>query len=147
MVATAGETNQDRLRELGAIPVVYGPGLVDRVRSAAPDGIDLILDAAGTDEAIEASFALVDDRQRIGTIVLGFRAAELGIRAWSGGSPIPLTADEERWRSEAVAAAAGLAEHGKFEIEIGAQFPLERALDALATSRLGRVRGKIVVLP
>ena len=89
VVATAGAANQDRMRELGAIPVVYGPGLVDRVRAAAPDGIDLILDAAGTDEAIEASFQLVDDRRQIGTIVLGSHAAELGILAWSGGSPIP----------------------------------------------------------
>jgi NADPH:quinone reductase-like Zn-dependent oxidoreductase len=147
VVATAGESNQDRLRELGAIPVVYGPGLVDRVRSAVPNGVDLILDAAGTDEAIEASFALVDDRRRIGTIVLGFRAAELGIRAWSGGSPVPLSAEENRLRSEAVAVAAGLAKQGRFEIEIGAEFPLERAVDALAASRAGRVRGKIVVLP
>ena len=147
VVATAGEANQDRLRELGAIPVVYGPGLVGRVRVASPGGIDLILDAAGTDEAIEASFELVEDRTRIGTIVLGFRAAELGIRAWSGGSPTPLTAEEHRLRHEAVAIAAELAEQGKFEIEVGERFPLARAADALRESQSGRVRGKIVVLP
>jgi NADPH:quinone reductase-like Zn-dependent oxidoreductase len=147
VVATAGGANQDRLRELGAIPVMYGPGLVDRVRAAAPGGIDLILDAAGTDEAIEASFELVDDRQKIGTIVLGYRAAELGIQAWSGGSPIPLTAEQQRLRHEAVSVAAELAKGGKFEIEIGASFPLDHAADALRESQSGSVRGKIVVLP
>jgi NADPH:quinone reductase-like Zn-dependent oxidoreductase len=147
VIATAGSANQDRLRELGAVPVLYGPGLVDRVRAACPGGIDLVLDAAGTDEAIEASFELVDDRTRIGTIVLGFRAAELGIRAWSGGSPVPLTTDEQRLRREAVAIAAGLAGQGKFDLEIGATFSLERAAEALAQSRAGRVRGKIIVLP
>lgn len=147
VIATASEANQDRLRELGAVPVVYGPGLVERIRAAAPGAIDLILDAAGTDEAIEASFDLVDDRQQIGTIVLGFRAAELGIRAWSGGSPIPLTEEEQRLRHEAVSIAASLAEQGRFEIEIGARFPLDRAADALRESHSGRVRGKVVVLP
>ena len=33
VVATASEPNHDRLRELGAIPVAYGPGLADRVRA------------------------------------------------------------------------------------------------------------------
>jgi NADPH:quinone reductase-like Zn-dependent oxidoreductase len=147
VVATAGEANQERLRELGATPVVYGPGLLDRILAVAPGGFDLILDAAGTDEALETSFALVTDRQQIGTIVAGFKAAELGIRAWSGGSPIPLTAEEERLRHDALAAAANLHAEGRFEIEIGARYPLERAVDALRDSNSGSVRGKIVVVP
>jgi NADPH:quinone reductase-like Zn-dependent oxidoreductase len=145
VVATASAKNQERLRQLGAIPVVYGEGLLDRVRTAAPQGLDLILDAAGTDEAIQTSFELVEDRQRIGTIVLGLRAAELGIRAWSGGSPVPLTAEEQRLRHEAVALAARLAEQDQFDIEIGARFPLDRAADALAESKSGRIRGKVIV--
>jgi NADPH:quinone reductase-like Zn-dependent oxidoreductase len=147
VVATASERNQDRLRELGAIPVVYGPGLLDRLRAAAPQSYDLILDAAGTEEALEASFALVDDRQKIGTIVVGARAASLGIRAWSGGSPVPLTADEERLRHEAIGAAADLIAQGKFEIEIGASYPLTEVVAALEASKSGAVRGKVVVLP
>ena len=55
VVATASEANHDRPRQLGAIPVAYGPGLVDRVRAAAPQGVDVALDAAGTEEAIEVS--------------------------------------------------------------------------------------------
>ncbi|MGH1524314.1 NADP-dependent oxidoreductase [Leifsonia sp. L25] len=89
VIATGSAANHERLRELGATPVAYGPGLLDRLRAVAPDGYDLILDAIGTDEALEASFALVGDRSRIGTIVVGPRAAELGIRAWGGGNPVP----------------------------------------------------------
>ena len=63
VVATASEPNHDRLRELGAIPVAYGPGLADRVRAAAPQGVDVALDAAGTDEAIEVSKELVADHR------------------------------------------------------------------------------------
>jgi NADPH:quinone reductase-like Zn-dependent oxidoreductase len=147
VVATAGPANHERIRELGAIPVAYGDGLTDRVRQAAPDGIDVVFDIAGTDEALETSFALVADRSHIGTVVVGDRAAELGIRAWSGGNPIPLTAEEIRLRREAIAAAAELTAQGKFDIEIGGRFALADAAEAQRASESGRVRGKIVLIP
>jgi NADPH:quinone reductase-like Zn-dependent oxidoreductase len=147
VVATAGEANQDRVRELGATPVVYGDGLTDRVREVAPDGIDTVLDAAGTDEALQTSFELVADRSHIGTVVAGDRAAELGIRAWSGGNPIPLTDEEQRLRREGISAAAELAAQGKFDVEIGARFALADAADAQRASEGGGVRGKIVLIP
>ncbi len=87
VIATASDANHERLRELGAVPVAYGPGLTDRVRAAAPNGVDRVLDAIGTDEALESSFELVADRSHIGTIVVGARAADLGIQAWAGGNP------------------------------------------------------------
>jgi NADPH:quinone reductase-like Zn-dependent oxidoreductase len=37
----------DYLRSLGAEPVAYGEGLVERVRVLAPDGVDTALDIAG----------------------------------------------------------------------------------------------------
>ncbi|WP_394768298.1 NADP-dependent oxidoreductase [Lacisediminihabitans sp.] len=147
VVATASEPNHARLVELGAIPVAYGPGLVDRVRAVAPQGIDVALDAAGTPEAIETSLALVADHNRIGTIVLGARAAELGIRAWSGGSPVPLTAHEQALRREAIDAVAELVRRGEFEIEISRRLPLSAAAEAQRESESGHVRGKIVLLP
>ncbi len=147
VVATASEPNHPRLRELGAIPVAYGPGLADRVRDAAPQGVDVALDGAGTDEAIEVSKQLVADPERIGTIVLGRRAAELGIRAWSGGNPIPLTPEEAQLRLDAVPLAATLAANGRFEIEIAARYPLAEAAEAHRQSESGRLRGKIVLIP
>jgi NADPH:quinone reductase-like Zn-dependent oxidoreductase len=147
VVATASPAKHDKLRALGAIPVAYGDGLVGRVREAAPEGIDLVLDAAGTDEALDASFELVSDRSRIGTIVVGNRAAELGIRAWSGGNPVPLTDDEQRLRREGVGAAAVLAEQGRFVVEVAETYPLGDA--AIAHERLGtgEATGKIVLIP
>jgi NADPH:quinone reductase-like Zn-dependent oxidoreductase len=147
VIATAGKANQERVRELGAIAIEYGPGLADRIRAVAPAGIDLVLDCAGTDEALEASFELVTHRDRIGTIVAGYQAAALGIRAWSGGSPIPLTLEEQELRHAAVSVAADLIQKGEFDLEIGATFPLEHALDALRASQSGKIRGKIVVVP
>src|SRR4051795_4848745 len=38
VIASAGEANQDYLREIGAIPVIYGEGVADRVRAAGGGG-------------------------------------------------------------------------------------------------------------
>ena len=47
VIASASEANQDYLREIGAIPVVYGEGMVDRVQALDVDKIDAVLDAVG----------------------------------------------------------------------------------------------------
>ncbi|WP_085370667.1 NADP-dependent oxidoreductase [Leifsonia sp. NCR5] len=147
VVATASAGNHDALRALGAIPVEYGPGLVDRLRTAAPQGYDRILDAIGTDEALEASFELVDDRSRIGTIVMGARAAEWGIQAWAGGSPVPLTPQEQAWREEAYGVALDLIARGEFVVEIARTFPLGKAADAQRLVESGHPGGKVILLP
>jgi NADPH:quinone reductase-like Zn-dependent oxidoreductase len=50
VIGTAGERNHDYLRSIGAIPVTYGDGLLERVRSVAPQGVDAVLDASGRGE-------------------------------------------------------------------------------------------------
>lgn len=147
VVATASPANHDRLRELGAVPVAYGPGLVDRLREAAPDGYDVALDGAGTDEAIEASLELVPDRDRVATIVRMADAADLGIRTWSGAIPSTMGREEVRLRAEGVAEAARLAAEGRFEVEISGRYPLAEAADAQRESEDGHVRGKLVLVP
>lgn len=42
VIATASEHNHQFLRGLGAVPVAYGDGLEDRIRAAAPDGVDAL---------------------------------------------------------------------------------------------------------
>jgi len=147
VIATASPGNHDRLRELGAEPVAYGEGLEERLRAAAPDGVDRVLDAAGTDEALAASLALVSDPQHIGTVVVGARAAELGIRAWMGGSPVPLTEEEKALRREGIPRAAQLAADGSFSIELGPRFALEDVAEAHRLSEAGHPRGKILLVP
>src|SRR5690606_40411202 len=80
VVATGSPARHDQLRALGASPVAYGDGLRERLREAAPQGIDVVLDGAGTDEAIEASLELIADRGRIATIVRGPDAERFGIQ-------------------------------------------------------------------
>ena len=146
VVATSSERRFDRVRELGAIPVVYGEGLADRVREAAPNGVDVAIDAAGTDEALETSLEVVADRARIATLVRGRDAAGLGIRAFSGGSPEPLTAQQQMWRTEAVPVALALMAAGRFSVELGPSFALADAAGAHRAIESG-VAGKITLVP
>ena len=99
VIATSSERRFDRVRALGATPVVYGEGLVDRVRAAAPQGVTVAIDAAGTDEALQASLDLVADHDRIATIVRGRDAASFGIRAFSGGGRCRSPPQQLAWRA------------------------------------------------
>jgi len=147
VVATASPARHELLRELGAIPVSYDEGLLERVEDAAPAPVTVVLDCAGTDEAIETSLALVEDRDRIATIVRGPDAAEFGIRAFSGGSPVPLTAQELAWRAEALSKTVELLAAGDFTIELGPQLPLAEAAQAHELMESGAASGKIILVP
>lgn len=147
VIATGSPARHDQLRELGALPVAYGDGLLDRVRAAASSPVSVVLDCAGTDEAIETSLALVADRDRIATIVRGPDAASFGIRAFSGGSPVPLTAQELAWRAEALPETIALLDAGDFTIELGPQLPLAEAARAHELMESGAASGKIILLP
>jgi NADPH:quinone reductase-like Zn-dependent oxidoreductase len=48
VIGTASPGNHAYLRSLGAEPVAYGEGLVERVRAIAPDGVQAALDVAGS---------------------------------------------------------------------------------------------------
>ncbi|MED7952687.1 NADP-dependent oxidoreductase [Streptomyces sp. BE303] len=135
VIGTAGERNHDYLRELGAIPVTYGDGLVERVRAVAPQGVDAAFDAAGRG-ALEASVELVADRDRIGTVVDYPGAGRLGVRGIRG----------ERTAAR-LAELVGLWETGALRVEIADTFPLQRAADAHRLVGTGHVRGKVVLVP
>lgn len=147
VIATASPARHEQLRELGAIPVAYGEGLLERVRDAAPAPVTVVLDCAGTDEAIETSLALVTDRDRIATIVRGPDAASFGIRAFSGGSPVPLTDQELVWRAEALPETISLLDAGDFVIDLGPELPLAEAAQAHELMESGAASGKIILVP
>lgn len=139
VIATASPARHDQLREYGAEPVEYGPGLEDRVRELGP--IDAALDLVGTDEALDTSVALVEDTSRIATIAGFGRAAELGVSALSGAD------GGQAIRDDARAELLALAADGKLTVTIDKVFGLEEAPEAHRYLQTGHARGKVVLVP
>jgi NADPH:quinone reductase-like Zn-dependent oxidoreductase len=144
VIGTASESGHPLLRDLGAEPVTYGPGLEDRVRDLAPDGIDAAVDAVGGDEALDTSLALVPRRDRIVTLLAGKRAFESGIKV-IGGAPGADPGTEIR--SAARLELARLAGQGKLTVLVIAAYPLADAAAAHRALATGHTRGKIVLVP
>jgi len=144
VIGTASESAHAHLRELGAEPVVYGDGVLERIRALAPDGVDAAIDTVGTDEAVDVSLALVADRGRIVTIANFRRGLELGIKV-IGGAPGADPGTEVR-------AAARLqlvdrATKGTLTVLVAATYPLGEAADALRQLATGHTHGKIILVP
>lgn len=138
VVGTASEKNHAYLRELGATPVTYGEGLVERVRAAAPQGVDAALDAAGRN-ALDASLELVADRDRVATIADIAGAERLGVRFLRGG---PGARTRER-----LGELLDLWTQGALAVHIGRRLPLADAAEAHRVVEAGHSRGKVVLLP
>ncbi len=144
VIGTASESGHPLLRDLGAEPVTYGPGLEDRVRALAPDGIDAAVDAVGGDEVLDTSLALVPRRDRIVTLLAGKRAFESGIKV-IGGAPGADPGTEIR--SAARLELVRLAGQGKLSVLVAAAYPLAEAATAHRALATGHTRGKIVLVP
>src|SRR6201995_5814282 len=67
VIGLASESNHEWLRSHGVIPVAYGDGIADRIRTAATSGIDAFIDTYG-DGYVELALALGVPAERIDTI-------------------------------------------------------------------------------
>ena len=135
VVGTASERNHEFLRELGAIPVVYGPGLADRVRETSDGAIDAAFDTAGTKDALASSVELVADRSRIGTVAAAANVEQYGIRRMS-----------TRRSAAQLRELVNLTEAGQLKVFLQRTFGLDQARDAYKELDGGHVRGKLVFL-
>lgn len=147
VIGSASESNHAYLRELGAIPVAYGEGLADRVRAAAPDGVDAVFDAAGHGVLPVAIELLGGDgpdgveaaKERIVTIA-DVDAEKYGI-VFSG-----VLGDPEAVRAGLTAHARGAAA-GTLAVRLADTIPLKEAARAQELSESGHVRGKLILVP
>ncbi|MFJ8621440.1 NADP-dependent oxidoreductase [Kitasatospora sp. NPDC093550] len=138
VIGTASEANHDHLRELGAVPVTYGEGLAERVRAAAPGGVDRALDAAGQGGVLPLSIELTGSTDRVLTIADFVGAQKYGVRITAG-------ADTEHEHQRAFATALALHEAGTLRLPLHRVFPLAEAAEAQRLSEHGHLRGKIVL--
>ena len=83
VIGAASARDQDLVRALGGVPVVYGEGLADRVRKIRPS-VDAVLDAAGKGE-LQDAIQLAGGPGRVMTLA-DEHAADFGV-AFSVGTP------------------------------------------------------------
>lgn len=134
VIGTASEGNHDFLRDLGATPVAYGEGLVERVREIAPDGVSASVDYIGAQEAFDASSTLVGDPQRIVSNVDPQAVTDVGGRYCF-----------VRPQADDLAALVREVDAGNVRIEVQEAFALSDAARAHEVSQDGHVRGKLVL--
>jgi NADPH:quinone reductase-like Zn-dependent oxidoreductase len=130
VIGTGSAASADALRALGAEPVTYGVGLIDRVRASSPEGITAAIDLYGT-EVVQAARELGVPDERITTI-----AGQVdGITSANGANADPGAIDEI---SRLVAA-------GQLLVPIAANFPVEEIRAAVELQSGRHVHGKVVI--
>jgi NADPH:quinone reductase-like Zn-dependent oxidoreductase len=134
VIGTASAQKLGYLSGLGALPTIYGPGLAERVRALAPQGVDAALDLAGSG-IIPELIEIVGDPQRV-LSVADFSAERYGAKFSHGPPKNPERIFED---------VARLYSEGLFRLRVEQTFPLERTGAAQQVSAEGRVTGKLVI--
>ena len=137
VVGIASERNHPWLESVGAVPVAYGDGLADRVRAAAPRGIDAFVDLYGPDY-VRLALELGVARDRIDTVISFEAAQQEGIKA--EGMAAASTA-------EVLGELVGLVADGSITVPIARTYPLEQVREAYTELERHHTSGKIVLIP
>ncbi|MDV8023580.1 NADP-dependent oxidoreductase [Rhodococcus sp. IEGM 1330] len=134
VIGTASRDNHPYLEQMGAVAVTYGSGQAERIMAAAPEGVDVVFDAAGH-ENLRTAVALTYDRSRIGTIVDIALARELNCQ-W-----ISSDRSAERLRD-----LVDLCATGQLRVTVRAAYVLDETGEAHRDVETGHGRGKVVLL-
>jgi NADPH:quinone reductase len=137
VVAVASTRNHGYLRDLGAEAAVdyHDPRFVEQLRSAVPNGFDVLFDGTGN-EVRDQVLGLVRDGGRGIFIIGGAPPARAGVDFQYFG------ATTTAGRLEAI---ARLASGGELRMPIEAEFPLERARAAMQHVSARHTAGRIVL--
>lgn len=132
VIGTAGASNQDYLRGLGAVATTYGAGWVERVRRLGR--VDAALDLAGSGVIHELVDLTGDPRHVISIADLG--APDLGVRFSGVAGDMP----------SALAEAVDLVARGELRLPVERSYPLADAAAAHVDSQAGHARGRRVLV-
>jgi NADPH:quinone reductase-like Zn-dependent oxidoreductase len=140
VIGLAGPSNHDWLVRHDVIPVVYGDGVAERIRGAAPanGGIDAFLDTHGGDYVELALNDLKVSPERVDTIARFDAAAKYGVKVDGNAAGASAATLGE---------LAALAAAKEIEIPLAQTFPLGDVRAAYNQLAKGHVRGKIVLIP
>jgi NADPH:quinone reductase-like Zn-dependent oxidoreductase len=138
VIGLASESNHEWLKSHGVIPVAYGDGVADRIKAAAPVGVDAFVDTHG-DGYVELALALGVAAGRIDTIADFAAAAKHGVKTDGGTAAGP--------GATVLAELAGLIADGQLEVPIANVYPLAQVRQAYTELERRHTRGKIVLRP
>ncbi|MEZ0115770.1 NADPH:quinone reductase-like Zn-dependent oxidoreductase [Catenulispora sp. EB89] len=138
VIGLASESNHEWLKGHGVIPVAYGDGVADRIKAAAPDGVDAFIDTHGGGY-VELALALGVAPDRIDTIADFASAAKYGVKTDGGTAAGPGAA--------VLAELAGLIADGHLEVPIANVYPLTQVREAYTELERRHTHGKIVLRP
>lgn len=131
VIGTASAANHASLRDAGILPTTYGPGLPERVRALAPQGVDVALHAAPSD-GLPTLVDIVGDPTRVVTVLDRDGAARLGTHQVDAAND-----------SAVLATAAELGRNGHFRPRVAHVLPLDEIVKAHELAEAGS--GKVVV--
>lgn len=134
VVATASEKNQDYIRQLGATPVVYGNGLIERIQALHPTAFDASIDLVGTEEATQTALVTVKSNGFMGSIA---------------GKKLSSNKIQPVWVKRNVAnlryVVDGVAD-GRFMWSVSREYPFQQAAQAYTEILVGHNKGKIALI-
>ena len=133
VIGTASETNHEYLRGLGAEPVTYGDGLVERVLDAAGGKVDGVADFVG---------GVLDDALAVLTEGGPHASVADPSVAEHGGRYIWVRPDGSE-----TARLGLLVDEGKLTVDVAGTYGLDDVPQAFKDSATGHVRGKLVIVP
>ncbi|MDT7709075.1 MAG: hypothetical protein QOG20_4682 [Pseudonocardiales bacterium] len=138
VIGLAGASDHEWLKSHGVSPVTYGDGVADRIKAAAPGGVDAFVDTHGGGY-VELAMALGVATERIDTIADFGAAAKYGVKTDGGAEAGP--------GAEILAELAGLIADGHLELPIANVYPLTQVREAYTELEHRHTHGKIVLKP
>jgi NADPH:quinone reductase-like Zn-dependent oxidoreductase len=137
VIGLAGPAHHQWLKDHGVIPVTYGEGVEERIRTAADGPVDAFIDTYGADY-VELALKLGVQPQRIDTIA-NFEAVEkYGVKA---------EGNAQGASAQVLAYLADLVSKGELEVPIARAYPLSEVREAYRELEQRHTRGKIVLIP
>jgi NADPH:quinone reductase-like Zn-dependent oxidoreductase len=137
VIGLASGSNHRWLADHGVTPVAYGDGVADRIRAAAPGGVDAFVDTFG-DGYVDLALDLGVAPDRIDTVIDFAAAARTGAKA---------EGNAEGATAEVLGELAKLVATGDLEVPVAATYPLTEVRAAYRELMQRHTRGKIVLVP
>jgi NADPH:quinone reductase-like Zn-dependent oxidoreductase len=137
VIGLASEAHHAWLVSHGVIPVLYGDGVVDRIKEASAGNVDAVIDTFGGGY-VEMAIGLSVAPDRVDTIVDRAAAQEHGAK--TDGSAAAASV-------EVLAELAELIAEGRLEVPIAKVYPLGEVREAFRDLEQRHTLGKIVLVP